>query len=156
MRAPHINRIAGVLRAIASPWSAPMRRTRAAAAAALGSDPVAPRLKPDTFVRDRRTGRGSHGAETEAPHGTTHEVIVQAEPAQQGYEGPAIKRKRGKAPLDPSNFVQKDIDSLRQKACRIATQLDVLYPDPKVPLDSASPFQLLVAVILSAQVGRGA
>lgn len=37
------------------------------------------------------------------------------------------------------------------KAARIAAQLDALYPDPPIPLTHASPFQLLVAVMLSAQ-----
>jgi len=37
------------------------------------------------------------------------------------------------------------------KAARIAAQLHELFPSPDVPLDHASPFTLLVAVMLSAQ-----
>ena len=37
------------------------------------------------------------------------------------------------------------------KAARIATILDEIYPRPKVPLDHADPYTLLVAVVLSAQ-----
>jgi endonuclease-3 len=38
-----------------------------------------------------------------------------------------------------------------EKARRIVTTLDALYPEVPVPLDHADPFQLLVAVMLSAQ-----
>ncbi|MGE0786193.1 MAG: endonuclease III [Sandaracinaceae bacterium] len=38
-----------------------------------------------------------------------------------------------------------------EKASRIQTILDELYPEPPIPLVHASPFQLLVAVVLSAQ-----
>lgn len=38
-----------------------------------------------------------------------------------------------------------------EKAARISTILDDLYPDPPVPLDHSDPFTLLVAVLLSAQ-----
>jgi endonuclease-3 len=40
---------------------------------------------------------------------------------------------------------------LQAKAARIAATLQQLYPDPPIPLDHGSPFQLLVAVMLSAQ-----
>ena len=39
----------------------------------------------------------------------------------------------------------------REKAERIATILDALYPQPPVPLEHRDPFSLLVAVLLSAQ-----
>lgn len=38
-----------------------------------------------------------------------------------------------------------------EKAQRIERMLSEMYPDPPVPLDHASPFQLLVAVLMSAQ-----
>jgi len=38
-----------------------------------------------------------------------------------------------------------------EKAQRIERMLAEMYPDPPVPLDHASPFQLLVAVLMSAQ-----
>lgn len=38
-----------------------------------------------------------------------------------------------------------------EKAQRIHTQLDELYPAPPIPLDHVDPFTLLVAVVLSAQ-----
>jgi endonuclease-3 len=41
--------------------------------------------------------------------------------------------------------------ALREKADRIQTILDSLYPTAPVPLEHDDPFQLLVAVVLSAQ-----
>ncbi|MCA8943270.1 MAG: endonuclease III [Planctomycetes bacterium] len=38
-----------------------------------------------------------------------------------------------------------------EKARRIQAILDELYPDPPIPLDHANEFQLLIAVLLSAQ-----
>jgi endonuclease-3 len=39
----------------------------------------------------------------------------------------------------------------REKAARIAATLEELFPTPAIPLDHGDPFQLLVAVVLSAQ-----
>ncbi|KAL6759264.1 DNA glycosylase [Haematococcus lacustris] len=44
-----------------------------------------------------------------------------------------------------------DVAALRDKAQRILGQLQALYPDPSIPLNHTSTFQLLVAVMLSAQ-----
>jgi endonuclease-3 len=41
--------------------------------------------------------------------------------------------------------------SKRERAARIAAILDELFPVPAIPLDHGDPFQLLVAVVLSAQ-----
>ena len=41
--------------------------------------------------------------------------------------------------------------SRRRKAAKIAAKLEELFPTPAMPLDHGDPFQLLVAVILSAQ-----
>ncbi len=41
--------------------------------------------------------------------------------------------------------------ALRDKAARIAAQLDALFPRPPIPLDHDDPFTLLVSVVLSAQ-----
>jgi endonuclease III len=38
-----------------------------------------------------------------------------------------------------------------ERAARIAAILDETFPDPPIPLDHETPFQLLVAVVLSAQ-----
>ncbi|KAL6767691.1 AGE3 [Auxenochlorella protothecoides x Auxenochlorella symbiontica] len=128
-----------------------MRRTRAAAVALLSADPIANQIKPAPPLQGRQSGRGPQGIEARSLKSTAHVVVAQVEPPQQKTGSPASKKKRSKAALDPSGFVQKDILSIRNKASRIASQLNGLYLNPKVPLDSASPFQLLVAVILSAQ-----
>ena len=39
----------------------------------------------------------------------------------------------------------------KEKAERIQSMLEELYPETPVPLDHESPFQLLVAVLMSAQ-----
>ncbi len=41
--------------------------------------------------------------------------------------------------------------ALVEKAARIGTQLDELFPRPPIPLDHQDPFTLLVSVVLSAQ-----
>jgi endonuclease-3 len=41
--------------------------------------------------------------------------------------------------------------AVRERAARIGTVLDELLPMPAIPLDHGDPFQLLVAVMLSAQ-----
>jgi endonuclease-3 len=41
--------------------------------------------------------------------------------------------------------------ALREKAARIQSILDALYPATPIPLEHEDPFQLLVAVVLSAQ-----
>jgi endonuclease-3 len=41
--------------------------------------------------------------------------------------------------------------SASEKAARISTILEDLFPTPEIPLDHGTPFQLLVAVVLSAQ-----
>ena len=41
--------------------------------------------------------------------------------------------------------------ALRDKAARIAAQLDTLFPRPPIPLDHQDPYTLLVSVVLSAQ-----
>ena len=39
----------------------------------------------------------------------------------------------------------------KEKAERIQSMLEELYPETPVPLDHETPFQLLVAVLMSAQ-----
>jgi hypothetical protein len=53
-------------------------------------------------------------------------------------------------PKKPATAITPTAEQL-QKAQRIAEQLNELYPAPPIPLDHSSTFQLLVAVILSAQ-----
>ena len=75
------------------------------------------------------------------------QVIASASPA----ETPATPRKKVKK--GGGAFTSMLITpALKAKASKIAGQLQQLYPKPAIPLDHSSHFQLLVAVILSAQV----
>lgn len=60
------------------------------------------------------------------------------------------KRPRG-AGAGASASVQANLAQLQPKALAIAEQLNKLYPNPPIPLDHGSDFQLLCAVVLSAQ-----
>lgn len=63
---------------------------------------------------------------------------------------PARKKAKARTASQPSIPVD---DAMKAKAGRIAQQLAQLFPDPAIPLTHGSSFQLLVAVMLSAQVG---
>ena len=47
--------------------------------------------------------------------------------------------------------MQREINSLRNKAVKIIETLEKQYPDAEIALKYANPFELLVATILSAQ-----
>lgn len=64
------------------------------------------------------------------------------------------RKKAAKAAAAPS-VDPSLLGELQAKGLRIAEQLGQLYPDPPIPLDHASHFQLLCAVLLSAQVRGG-
>ena len=61
--------------------------------------------------------------------------------------------KRLKKALEPSATVLKNLVALQNRASKVLAVLERHYPAPEVPLDSESTFQLLCAVVLSAQVG---
>lgn len=65
---------------------------------------------------------------------------------------PAPKRAKAKGAAAPSIDAAR-LPELQAKGAQIAEQLARLYPDPPIPLDHGSHFQLLCAVVLSAQVG---
>jgi endonuclease-3 len=60
----------------------------------------------------------------------------------------AKKRPRAE---EPSPHVKNSLSQLQIKAQAISTHLTKLYPNPPIPLDHSSDFQLLCAVVLSAQ-----
>ncbi|KAL4435867.1 hypothetical protein ABPG77_000629 [Micractinium sp. CCAP 211/92] len=65
---------------------------------------------------------------------------------------PPPRKKSARPPAkSPSQLVLADQAALQFKAQRIAELLGRLYPDPPIPLDHSSTFQLLCAVLLSAQ-----
>lgn len=60
----------------------------------------------------------------------------------------AKKRPRAE---EPSPHVKNSLSQLQIKAEAISTHLMKLYPNPPIPLDHSTDFQLLCAVVLSAQ-----
>lgn len=64
---------------------------------------------------------------------------------------PPKKLKARKALLN-TLWSQEELTSLKAKSEQLYKQLNQLYTNPPCPLNYATPFQLLVAVILSAQV----
>ena len=60
------------------------------------------------------------------------------------------RKKKGRA-VEASLHVQTNLRTLQPKALAIASHLQRLYPSPAIPLNHSSPFQLLCAVVLSAQ-----
>ena len=62
-----------------------------------------------------------------------------------------ISTKKRPRTEEPSPHVRNSLTQLQNKARAIGEQLNKLYPDPPIPLDHASDFQLLCAVVLSAQ-----
>lgn len=77
---------------------------------------------------------------------------AQQQPSGQATNTTPVKSpsKRSSTPKKLPPAVTPDA-ALLDKAARIAAQLQTLYPDPPIPLSHTSSFQLLVAVMLSAQ-----
>lgn len=63
---------------------------------------------------------------------------------------PKTTKKRPRTE-EPSPHVRNSLTQLQNKARAISEHLNKLYPDPPIPLDHSSDFQLLCAVVLSAQ-----
>ena len=80
---------------------------------------------------------------------TSSERAATLDPAVQ--PAPKKRAKFRKAILS-TLWSAEEIAPLQTKVEQLYTQLNELYEDPPCPLNYDSPFQLLVAVILSAQV----
>lgn len=65
---------------------------------------------------------------------------------------PQKRKKKAASGKSPSSLVLANQAALAFKAQRIAELLGRLYPNPPIPLDHGTHFQLLCAVLLSAQV----
>lgn len=61
------------------------------------------------------------------------------------------KLKKQKSKSLETSISEEDLPELRAKAVKIYDKLMELYEDPPCPLDHKNDFQLLVAIILSAQ-----
>lgn len=80
-------------------------------------------------------------------------AAVAVEERQRPVATPPPARKKSRPPAkSPSQLVLGDQAALEFKARRIAELLGRLYPNPPIPLDHGTTFQLLCAVLLSAQV----
>lgn len=66
----------------------------------------------------------------------------------------SIKKPKARKALLSTLWTAEDLIPLQAKVEQLYAQLNKLYVNPPCPLDYATPFQLLVAVILSAQVGQ--
>ncbi|GLI62690.1 hypothetical protein VaNZ11_005366 [Volvox africanus] len=90
-------------------------------------------------------GTPTFSPSTQPPNSTLPESTLAPAPT------PTPSKKKPKSlPAAPS-FQPAIADQLRAKALKIQQQLSVLYPSPPIPLQHGSAFQLLVAVMLSAQ-----
>jgi endonuclease-3 len=78
------------------------------------------------------------------------EANLKVEPGKTGENKP-IKSMKKVVEKEPSTNVRTNEATLRPKAVEIADRLSKLYPSPPIPLQHESGYQLLVAVVLSAQ-----
>ena len=62
------------------------------------------------------------------------------------------KRKKRQKRERPVLETRRDLKELRAKGERISAILEEFYPELTLPLEHKDPFQLLIAVVLSAQV----
>jgi hypothetical protein len=131
------------------------RSTRAAAAVAVAA--AAEEVSPPPAKRSRGRPRKAASASDAAadppasPSGVAAAIaVVQQTPGSSG------KKKSVRPIPSPSQLVLGEQAALQYKAQRIAQLLARLYPNPPIPLDHGSTFQLLCAVLLSAQVRAAA
>ncbi|KAL3144961.1 alpha,alpha-trehalase nth1, variant 2 [Trebouxia sp. C0010 RCD-2024] len=66
----------------------------------------------------------------------------------------AVKKLKVRKALLKTLWSTEELVPLKAKAEQLYNQLNQLYTNPPCPLDYTTPFQLLVAVILSAQTRR--
>ena len=73
-------------------------------------------------------------------------TVAKSEPSRRGAKPAAATKKAAKKPTP-----RRGGEAERQRITQILDGLDALYPEAHCELDFRSPFELLVAVILSAQ-----
>lgn len=103
-------------------------------------------------VGRRNEGPAHSPAKKRARLAPAKELLPSGDSGVQAAVSPVATKKKMKALLDPSTAVLANLAALQRKAARIAEMLDERYPNPEVPLVASGSFQLLCAVILSAQV----
>ena len=72
-------------------------------------------------------------------------------PAKEHFVRRVGAERRLSAPPEPKRGRRETIEEKRTRARKIAALLEVAYPEVQCPLIHSNPFELLVAVILSAQ-----
>ena len=105
---------------------------------------------------EQRTNKGAkkqqkRSSSNKAGKATLAALVSEATPEPAVQPTPKKRAKVRKALLS-TLWSTEDIATLQTKVERLYTQLNELYEDPPCPLNYDSPFQLLVAVVLSAQV----
>lgn len=90
-------------------------------------------------------------AATAAAAGSAEDLEPLSPPASATKQAKKPQKKNKPRPKSPSQLVLDNQSALAFKSNRIAELLGRLYPNPPIPLDHATDFQLLCAVLLSAQ-----
>ena len=104
------------------------------------ASPVAVR-SPGSKLRTKRSRTAASASDERSPD------------AQERPERPVTARKtKPRKALLSTLWSAEELIPLKAKTQKLYDQLNQLYVDPPCPLDHSTPFQLLVAVILSAQV----
>ena len=105
-------------------------------------------LPSHVAVRSPGSKHSKKRSRTAASAACEDSSVVQIQP-----ERPFAARKtKSRKPLLNTLWSAEELIPLRAKTEQLYDQLNQLYVDPPCPLDYSTPFQLLVAVILSAQV----
>ena len=104
-------------------------------------------LKPKSRPADRK--RLTPDALADEPVNEAAKIASQPDVAARPA---AVKKAKVRKALLTTLWTEEDLLPLKVKAERLYDQLNQLYKDPPCPLIYQTPFQLLVAVILSAQV----
>lgn len=113
------------------------------------------RIVPGTLqgqpIRREQTRALQDGGLVSRVCGRGHSVITKA--VQQATTPNGNRKKSMKKVVEKSVSINVRTNEamLRPKALEIAKRLNLLYPNPPIPLHHASGFQLLCAVVLSAQ-----
>ena len=108
---------------------------------------------PTTTSLSRSLGQSlSLSLSLSLPLSSTRPHFLQRTRAQTtAADGAKMNRKKRVVEKQASINVRTNEATLRLKATEISSRLAKLYPDPPIPLNHESGYQLLVAVVLSAQ-----
>ncbi len=100
-------------------------------------------------MSERAAGVATHA--TANDNGEEVEIAAVADAVAVAVAATPPKAKKRPRAEEPSPHVKNSLSQLQTKAHAISEHLKKLYPNPPIPLDHNSAFQLLCAVVLSAQ-----